>query len=128
MPARVRSGDEPFPDRSEAHALEVVELRLKMAAIVKIAFTLLAILLALGAVLVALGQYVTPTNVLVRSLWHVDDVFDGPFSRHGGVFTFTGHNARKLDAVVNWGLVAVIYMVIGNVLRGLLAPRETRRD
>lgn len=127
MRARMRSADEPFPDSRERHRADVAALRLRMAAIVKIAFTTIAILMSLGALLVVAGDVISPDNPLVKAIWSIDDFFDGPFSRQGGVFTFTGNNAVKLDAVCNWGLAAIVYMIVGNVLRGFLQPHGPRR-
>jgi hypothetical protein len=126
MRARVRSADEPFPDSRERHLADLVQLRKRMAAIVKIAFTTIAILLSLGALLVVAGDIVSASNVLVKAIWNIDDFFDGPFSRDQGVFTFTGGNAVKLDAVCNWGLAAVVYMIVGNVMRSFLQPPPVR--
>ena len=96
-----------------------------MAAIVKLAFTTVAILLSLGALLVVAGDAISATNVLVKAIWNIDNFFDGPFSRDHGVFAFTGDNAIKLDAVCNWGLAAIVYMIVGNVLRSFLQPHTT---
>jgi hypothetical protein len=126
LPPKVRSADSPFPDRKKQHEQEVADLRRKMAAVVKIVFTLLAALLALAAVLVVAGKYVSSGNALVKLVLNLAKVFDGPFSKDNGVFTFTGANAEKLDAVVNWGLGAVVYMAIGNFLHRVMQPRGTR--
>ena len=127
MPARMRSADEPFPDSRERHHADIVALRRRMAAIVKIAFTAVAILFSLGALLVVAGTVVSPGNVLVKTIWNIDNFFDGPFSRDNGVFAFSGDNAVKLDAVCNWGLAAVVYMIVGNVLRSFLQPHAAPR-
>lgn len=124
VPAKMRSADEPFPDSRERHLADIVALRSRMAAIVKIVFTVIAILLALGALLVVAGDAISPDNVLVKTIWNIDDFFDGPFSRDHGVFAFTGDNAIKLNAVCNWGLAAVVYMIVGNILRTFLQPRS----
>jgi hypothetical protein len=120
--AKVRAADEPFPDRREQHEREIAQLRMTMAAVVKLVFTLVAVILALAAVLIAISRYVSTDNALVRLVLNLAGVFDGPFSKDDGVFAFTGKNAEKLDAVTNWGLAAIVYMVIGNVLRRLLRP------
>jgi len=126
MPARVRSGDEPFADSRERHQHDIDELRQRMAVLVKIVFTTIAILLSLGALLVVGQPAISSQNVLVRTILHLDNFFDGPFSRDHGVFAFSGDNAVKLNAVCNWGLGAVVYMIVGNVLRSLLRPTPKR--
>ena len=125
MPAKMRSADEPFPNSRARHVADIVALRRRMAAIVKLAFTTVAILLSLGALLVVAGDAISATNVLVKAIWNIDNFFDGPFSRDHGVFAFTGDNAIKLDAVCNWGLAAIVYMIVGNVLRTFLQPHTT---
>jgi hypothetical protein len=122
----MRSDDAPPPDRRAQHEREIAELRLNMAAIVKIVFTGLAVLLSLGALLVAGGDKISDTNWLVKLVWHVCDWIDGPFSRHDGVFVADADNANaeKLDAVVNWGVAAVVYILIGNGLQRILRPHK----
>lgn len=126
MSPKVRTAEEPFPDRKAEQEKEIIALRQNMGAVVKVVFTALAALLALGALLVAGGSVISPENSLVKLVWNLVDVFDGPFAKDNGVFTFDGANADKLDAVVNWGLGAVVYMAIGNVLRALLRPRTKK--
>lgn len=97
-----------------------------MAVIVKIVFTAIAILLSLGALLVVGQPAISSDNVLVKTIWNIDNFFDGPFSRDRGVFAFIGDNAVKLNAVCNWGLGAIVYMIVGNVLRSVLQPPAKR--
>ena len=77
MPVRMRSADEPLPDRRAQHERELAELRLNMAAIVKIVFTALAVVLALGALLVAAGDRISASNSLVRFVWWLCRLVDG---------------------------------------------------
>jgi hypothetical protein len=126
VPVRIRSADVPPPDRRAEHEREITELRLNMAAIVKIVFTGLAVLLSLGALLVAGGDKISHTNWLVKLIWHVCDWIDGPFSRTDGVFQadLNNANAEKLDAVVNWGIASVVYILVGNALQRILRPHR----
>ena len=127
MPARVRSGDEPFADSKERHQREIEELRRHMALLAKIVFTVVAVLLAIGALLVVGQPAIRTDNVLVKAILNIDNFFDGPFSRDNGVFAFTGDNAVKLNAVCNWGLGAIVYMLVGNVLAAVLRPDTKRK-
>lgn len=127
MPAKVTYQGGPFPDRRAEHAAEVARVRTVAASALRVVFGVIAILLALGAVLSALSNYVSQTNPLVEFVFHVDTWFQGPFSRDGGVFSFTGANADRLDAIVNWGLASLVYSGIGSVLRSILRPREAHR-
>jgi hypothetical protein len=122
----MRVDDAPPPDRRAEHERDIAELRLNMAAIVKVTFTGLAVLLSLGALFVGAGDKIGDGNWLVKLVWHVCDWIDGPFSRFDGVWTAPADNANaeKLDAVVNWGIAAVVYILIGNALQRILRPHR----
>jgi hypothetical protein len=86
----------------------------------------LAAILALGAVLVVLRDNVNEQNAIVKFITDVADAVSGPFSRDNGIFDFSGKNATAKNALVNWGIAAIVYLVIGRVLAGLIAPKSTR--
>jgi hypothetical protein len=122
----LRVDDAPPPDRRAQHERDVAELRLNMAAIVKVTFTGLAVLLSLGALLVGAGDKISDTNWFVKLVWHVCDWIDGPFSRQDGI-QFVGAdnvNAEKINPVVNWGIAAILYILIGNALQRILRPHR----
>ena len=78
-----------------------------------------ALFLAVGALLVALDA--NPDNALVRLVLDVADVLDlDVFSRANGVFTFDGADAATKNALVNWGIAAVAYLVVGRLLERLI--------
>lgn len=124
------SGDEPFPDRKKQHAAQIAAVRSKVAMAIRIIFLVFAIVLAVGALLVAFRHNVSETNGLVRFIKGFADAIDGPFSRGNGVFHFTGkgHDAAASavtkNALVNWGIAAVIYLIIGRVLGRLVGGRS----
>jgi hypothetical protein len=124
--AKVVRSDEPLPERSQRRRAERDELRETMAKILRIVFLLCAIVLALGAFLVAAQDNVSQDNPVVRFVLHFADAIDGPFSRHDGIFEFHGKNGATKDAVVNWGIAAIVYLAIGRYLQRLLAPRRSR--
>ncbi|HEX4191404.1 MAG TPA: hypothetical protein VHZ06_10460 [Marmoricola sp.] len=121
--ARVVKSDEPFPERSRASQDRNDLIRDTMAKVLRIVFLLFAVALALGAFLVAAHDNVSQNNSLVKLILHVADAIDGPFSRNNGIFTFTGKNGATKDAVVNWGIAALVYLAIGRYLQRLLAPK-----
>lgn len=86
---------------------------------------ILALFLAVGALLVALRHDVHLGNPVVRFVLDVADHVDGPLSRHHGVFAFHGKSAVTKDAVVNWGLAAIVYLIIGSLLHRLFAGRSS---
>lgn len=122
MPAKVIYQAGPFPDRRAEHAAEVARVRLVAASAVRVVFGIVAVLFALGALMSASNNFISATNPLVQFVFRVDTWFQGPFSRDDGVFSFTGANAAKLDAVVNWGLASLVYSGIGSLLRSILRP------
>ncbi len=101
-------------------------VRSTIARVVRIVFAVLAAILALGAVLVVLRDNVNEQNAIVKFITDVADAVSGPFSRDNGIFDFSGKNATAKNALVNWGIAAIVYLVIGRVLAGLIAPKSTR--
>ncbi|MFL6062117.1 MAG: hypothetical protein ACJ72E_12860 [Marmoricola sp.] len=124
--AKVVKSDEPFPERAEASRIRNDQIRETMAKILRVVFLFFAVVLALGAFLVAAHDNVSQTNGLVKFVLHVADAIDGPFSRKDGIFTFNSSDpqvAATKDAVVNWGIAALVYLAIGRYLQRLLAPK-----
>ncbi len=80
---------------------------------------LFALVLAVGALLVAIDQ-TNESNALVRFVLDLADSLDlGVFDRQDGVMSFDTDSA---NALVNWGLAAVAWLVIGRVLERLIRP------
>ncbi|WP_127480631.1 hypothetical protein [Nocardioides pantholopis] len=80
---------------------------------------LCALVLAVGALLVAI-EATNESNDLVRFVLDLAGVVDlGVFSRTDGVFDFA---TPTKDALFNWGLAAIVWLVIGRVLDRLLRP------
>ncbi|MEO5854269.1 MAG: hypothetical protein ABIQ15_17320 [Nocardioides sp.] len=78
-----------------------------------------ALLLVVAALLVALGG--NDGNDLVDFVKRYADKVDlGVFDRQNGVFDFDGKNRQTKNAVVNWGLGAVAWLVIGKVVSGII--------
>jgi len=123
VPAKVTYQAGPFPDRRAQHAAEVARVRFVAASAIRVAFGVVAVFLALGALMSVSSSFISSANPLVDFVFRIDTWFQGPFSRDGGVFSFTGHNADKFDALVNWGVASVVYAGIGSLLRSILRPR-----
>lgn len=92
-------------------------VRERLAAIVWIVTVVFAVILAAGALLIALEA--NPTNDLVEQVtdWAAD--LDGPFN---DLFTFDGDNALKKNALVNWGLAAAAWLVGGKIVSSIIRP------
>jgi hypothetical protein len=101
-------------------------IRTKAARAVRIIFTVLATILALGAILVVLRSNINEQNSIVKFITDVADAISGPFSLEDGIFDFTGKNAESKNALLNWGIAAIVYLLIGRVLSNAIAPKSTR--
>lgn len=98
-------------------AAAVSGVRERLAAIVWIVCVAAALILAAGALLIALGA--NTNNDLVHHVigWARD--LDGPFNK---MFTFDGDNAATKAALVNWGLAAVAWLVGGKIVSSIIRP------
>jgi hypothetical protein len=104
-------------DRVKAGAASV---RSRLASVVWLVAVVCALFLAVGALLVALDA--NRDNSVVTFVLDVADRLDGPFNRDEGIFTFEGKEAETKGALVNWGIAAVVYLLIGKVLDRIIRP------
>jgi hypothetical protein len=98
-------------------------VRSRLAQVVWIVCALAALVLAVGALCIALKA--NPDNGLVTFCVETADKLDlGVFSRTDGVAHWKGHSHSALtkNALVNWGLAAVVWLVIGRVAERILRP------
>ncbi len=112
------------PDRSARARAVVTAVRTRVAQVVWVVCVAAAVFLAAGALCIALKA--NPDNALVKFILQTADKLDlGVFSRgKDGVAHFTGHTheARTKNALVNWGLAAVVWLVVGRVLERVIRP------
>jgi hypothetical protein len=102
-------------------------VRARFAQLVWLICALAALVLAVGALCIALKA--NQDNGLVKFCIDTADKLDfGAFSRTDGVAHWKGHDHAALtkNALVNWGLAAVIWLVIGRVVERLVRPRTGR--
>jgi len=105
-------------DRAAAAASVV---RARIAQLVWLVCVLCALALALGALLVALNA--NGDNALVQFIKDAASAVDlGVFDRGDGVLAFEGDNAKTKNALVNWGLAAVVWLIIGRILDRIIRP------
>ena len=99
-------------------------VRTRLAQAVWIVCVTAAVILASGALCIALKA--NPDNALVKLILDAADTLDlGVFSRgKDGVASFSGHThaAQTKSALVNWGLAAVVWLVVGRVLERVIRP------
>ncbi len=97
------------------------KIRARLAQVVWLLAALAALVLAVGALLIALDA--NPDNALVKLVLDVADVLDlDVFSRDNGIFTFDGADAATKSALANWGLGAVAYLIVGRILERIIRP------
>jgi hypothetical protein len=108
-------------DRKALTARRGSRLRARAAHVVWLLAVLCALVLAVGALLIALDA--NRDNALVKLVLDVADTLDlGVFSRGNGIFTFDGSDAETKNALANWGLGAIAYLVVGRVLERVVRP------
>ncbi|WP_020574736.1 hypothetical protein [Actinopolymorpha alba] len=92
----------------------IARLRDLLATAVFTVAVLAALVLALGALLTALGA--NEGNALVSGVLTLAGRFDGPFA---DIFTF---DSVVKQTLVNWGIAAAVYLVVGRILERLIRP------
>lgn len=96
-------------------------VRRRVAQALWILFALAALFLAVGALCIALDA--NRDNGLVTFVLDVADVVDlGIFSRENGIKEFGGDSAETKNALFNWGLGAVVWLVVGRLVERVVRP------
>jgi hypothetical protein len=90
-----------------------------LARLVRTLVSLIALVIVAAIVLFLVGA--NPSNGIVSAVHDVAAWLVGPFKN-----LFSIHNA-KLAMVVNWGLAALVYLVVGHFIATLLARMGTSR-
>jgi hypothetical protein len=101
-------------------------VRLRIAQVVWLLCVLAALVLALGALCIALKA--NEHNGLVKFCIDTADKLDlGAFSRIDGVAHWKGHTHTALtkNACVNWGLAAVVWLIAGKAVERIIRPRSS---
>jgi hypothetical protein len=87
-----------------------------LARAVRLIVGIVVLIIVAGIVLVLLKA--NPSNAAVSDVHDAARWLVGPFD---GVFSF--HNAR-LALAINWGLAAVVYLIVGGLIARLLSSRR----
>ena len=96
-------------------------LRARLAQVLWLLCVVAALFLAVGALTYALKA--NADNSLVTFVRDGANVVDlGFFSIENGIKEFTGENAEIKNALFNWGLGAVFWLVVGRLLDRLVRP------
>jgi hypothetical protein len=98
-------------------------VRLRLAQLVWIVCVLAALVLAVGALLIALGDSIDQKNDLVKFVLDLADNLDfGVLGRTDGVFDFDGKNADVKNALANWGVAAIVWLIGGRIIDRIVRP------
>ncbi len=101
--------------------MNAAKIRTRVAQVVWLLFVIAALFLALGALCIALGF--NQDNPLVEFVLNGADAVDlGVFSLQDGIKEFKGDNADTKNALFNWGLGAIVWLVVGRILERLIRP------
>lgn len=92
-------------------------VRSKLASAIWLVAVVCALFLAVGALLIALNA--NQDNDIVVFVLDGAEVLQGPFK---DLFTFRGENAETKNALVNWGVAAVVYLIAGKILDRIIRP------
>ncbi|MFT4263154.1 MAG: hypothetical protein QM572_07220 [Nocardioides sp.] len=104
----------------------LTRVRLVAAQVLWVVGSLAALVLALGALCVAFQA--NEDNALVSALLHLAGVLDlGVFDREHGVKQWHGENAHTKNALFNWGLAALVWLIAGRLADRFLRPAVTRK-
>jgi hypothetical protein len=116
--------DRPRVDRAAQAKAATDLVRTRLSQLVWIICALAALVLAAGALCIALKA--NQQNALVKFCIETADKLDlGVFSRTDGVAHWKGHSHAALtkNACVNWGLAAVVWLIAGKVFERVVRPR-----
>jgi hypothetical protein len=99
----------------------VPQLRSRVAQVVWLLFVVAAVFLAVGALCIALDF--NRQNPLVEFFINGANFFDlGLFSRRDGLKSFDGSNADVKNALFNWGIGAIAYLIVGRIVVRIIQP------
>jgi hypothetical protein len=99
----------------------VSQIRTRVGQLLWLVCVVFALFMAIGALTYALDA--NPDNALVAFVRDVADAVDlGVFSLENGIKEFVGKNSDTKNALFNWGLGAVFWLVVGRLLDRIVRP------
>lgn len=114
----VPAGDGP---RRQGSKVDGKHVRVQIARVVGLVFLLLALVLALAALCIALEA--NPDNSFVTFVLDAADAVDlGVFDLANPIKEFGGDKGPTKEALLNYGLGAVVYLVVGRILERIVRP------
>ena len=114
----VPDGDGP---KRKGSKLDGKHLRVQLARVIGLVFLVLALVLALAALCIALEA--NPDNSFVKFILDFADAVDlGVFDLANPIKEFGGANGPTKEALLNYGLGAVVYLIVGRILERVVRP------
>ncbi|HUA02878.1 MAG TPA: hypothetical protein VMB27_03175 [Solirubrobacteraceae bacterium] len=92
---------------------------LAIARLVRLVATVVALVIVVGGALFLLGA--NQSNTIVHDIHTAASWLVGPFKN---VFSFSGHPKTTLAA--NWGLAALVWLLVGHLIASLIARLAPR--
>lgn len=110
------------PDTKTSSGPAVVKtVRSYASRVVWVIALIAALALAIGALLIALNA--NQDNSLVDFVLNAADIADlGLFSRENGIKQFGGEDAEIKNALFNWGIGALAWLIVGRIVAGFIRP------
>ncbi len=112
-PVRAKSGPSRGRVAAARGAWAVGSVLLLLARLVRLITVLVALVIVVAIVLRVLGA--NPGNVVVKDIHDVGKALVGPFHN---VFSLKN---PKTSIAANWGLAAVVWLIVGSVIASLIA-------
>jgi hypothetical protein len=114
----VPGGDGP---RSKGSRFDLKHLRIQVARLVGFVFLVLALVLAAAALCIALEA--NPDNSFVSFVLDAAKAVDlGVFDLENPIKEFGGSNGATKEALLNYGLGAIVYLIVGRILERVIRP------
>ncbi len=101
---------------------QITHARTVLARVLQLACTAIAVIMAVGALFIAIRGSINTGNSIVEFVTDVAGFFDGPLARQNGIFSFDGAGAITKNALLNWGLAAVVWLIIGRIASLVVRP------
>lgn len=90
-----------------------------LARLVRLVVGLVVLVIVVGGVLFLLSA--NPGNTIVHDIHNAASTLVGPFKN---LFSIGGH--PKLTLALNWGLAAIVYLIVGSFIASLIARMGAR--
>jgi hypothetical protein len=90
-----------------------------LARAVRLVVGIVVLVIVVGGILFLVSA--NPSNTVVHDIHDAASTLVGPFRN---LFSINGHPKETL--VVNWGLAAIVYLIVGGLIAGLIARMGSR--